>query len=422
MTCESCAVILEENKKLKKRLDELEKRLNVYENPHTPPSKKHFSPRPKSNGKPGQKKGHEGTTRDQAEPDKTITLTAKKCPHCGAKLKKPNSFRRRVIEDIPPIPQRTVTEFLIGCCYCDNCGKEVIPTHPELPKEGRFGKNLISHTTMMKYSDRIPHRKIRKALKRQFGIYISSATILDLTRRACNVLRPEYERILERIRNSKAVYSDETGMKVNGEKHWIWIFVSGNDVLVVINKSRGRAVPEEILGNDYKGIVVCDGWKAYRMFAILQRCWAHLLREADELANNHEEANSISDELHSIFNDCKQMIGEDPPPDKRKRIWDVMNARMRNILNMNCTSEPIRKFVKKVSNGFDHWFTFVLYPYVEPTNNIAERALRENVIHRKIIGTLRNGKGMFIHETAMSVIPSWENVGLNPHEQLVGLL
>lgn len=423
MTCESC---LEKDKvisELKRRIDGLEKRLNMHENAHTPPSQKRFaSKKSNSNGNPGQKKGHEGITRQQPEADRTIKLTAKTCPHCGAKLNKPKGFRRRIIEDVPKNPQKIITKFLIGHCHCNNCGKEVIPTHPELPKEGIFGKNLTSHAAMMKYMDRLPHRRIRKAIKRQFGMDISSATILDLNRRACNVIRPEYEKILERIRNSKVVHADETGMKVNGDKHWIWIFVSGNDVLVVINKSRGKAVPEEILGKEYKGIVVCDGWKTYRMFKTLQRCWAHLLREADNLAEHHKEALRVSEHLHSIFNDCRSMLDTDPPPDIREQIREVMNARTKLLLGMEYKSEPVKKFINKITNGFDYWFTFVTHPYVEPTNNIAERALRENVIHRKIIGTLRNEKGMFIHETAMSVIPTWENMGLNPHEELMSLL
>jgi hypothetical protein len=40
--------------------------------------------------------------------------------------------------------------------------------------------------------------------------------------------------------------------------------------------------------------------------------------------------------------------------------------------------------------GYPFWFTFVTVSEVEPTNNRAERALRELVVHRKIIGTLES--------------------------------
>ncbi|VVB68943.1 Encapsulating protein for peroxidase [uncultured archaeon] len=60
-----------------------------------------------------------------------------------------------------------------------------------------------------------------------------------------------------------------------------------------------------------------------------------------------------------------------------------------------------------------HWFTSIVHPGVEPTNNRAERALREHVVLRKIVGTLRNGKDALIHESTMTVLATWEQEGLN---------
>ena len=43
---------------------------------------------------------------------------------------------------------------------------------------------------------------------------------------------------------------------------------------------------------------------------------------------------------------------------------------------------------------------------MEATNNRAERALREYVVRREIMGTFRNGKGTKIYETVMTVLAS----------------
>jgi len=53
----------------------------------------------------------------------------------------------------------------------------------------------------------------------------------------------------------------------------------------------------------------------------------------------------------------------------------------------------IQKFTTKLKNAKDYLFTFLLYPGVPPTNNAAEQALRESVVHRKIRGLVRNEKG-----------------------------
>jgi len=62
--------------------------------------------------------------------------------------------------------------------------------------------------------------------------------------------------------------------------------------------------------------------------------------------------------------------------------------------------------------------TFVGELAVSPTNNAAENALREPVILRKLIGTLRNERGMFIHKTALTLLATWGQQGQNPYEEL----
>gem|GEM_PF-3867255 len=46
-------------------------------------------------------------------------------------------------------------------------------------------------------------------------------------------------------------------------------------------------------------------------------------------------------------------------------------------MNMNPREPKLRKFIEKIRRGYPFWFTFITTPRVEPTNNCAERALRE---------------------------------------------
>ena len=71
----------------------------------------------------------------------------------------------------------------------------------------------------------------------------------------------------------------------------------------------------------------------------------------------------------------------------------------------------MRRFEFKMLNGMGHWFTFLAVPGVEPTNNRAERALREHLVQRKIMGCFRNGKGTWIYEMVMTVLSSWKQQG-----------
>ena len=153
---------------LEKENENLKHRLLAYENPHTPSSKGGFLERPlipdEAKKKNGQKNGHAGTTRPQAKPDKVIPVTAEKC-YCGRKLGHPSFIEPRIVEEIPEPQPILVTQFDIAHYDCA-CGAHVVASHPDLPKEGRFGKNLLSHIAVLKFEDRLPHKKITSALIR----------------------------------------------------------------------------------------------------------------------------------------------------------------------------------------------------------------------------------------------------------------
>jgi len=86
------------------------------------------------------------------------------------------------------------------------------------------------------------------------GLLLSPATIFDLTRRAGEAVRPEYDAILERIRGAPILYVDETGIHVQGEKHWIWTFTTPFETFFVIRKSRGTNVLIEVHWSSVKDI------------------------------------------------------------------------------------------------------------------------------------------------------------------------
>ena len=71
----------------------------------------------------------------------------------------------------------------------------------------------------MKYKERLHHRKVCESLDRTYGLRVTPATVLDITRRVSGWLRPEYEGILNRIRSADVVYVDEMGAKVDGAWH-----------------------------------------------------------------------------------------------------------------------------------------------------------------------------------------------------------
>jgi transposase len=413
-----------ENELLKAKILELEARLAQYENAHTPPSLRRGRNRRRgqdkeNNGKPGQKIGHKGITRPHAKPDKQVEVTADRCPDCGTELGAPIRIESQIIEEIPEPQPVIVTEYKIAHYRCPCCHREVGANDAGCPNEGIFGNNTIAQTTLLKYEDRLPHRKIQNTLKRLYGLNISPATILDLTRRAADAVQSEYDAILSKIRGAPILYVDETSIRVQGKKHWIWAFTTPSETFVVIRKSRGMKVLLEVLTRRFTGVIVCDGWKPYAKFTKrLQRCWAHLLRESKDLAEKIEEAIPLHQALKKLYEELNDALENDPPPEVRRELWHMARATLQRWIMKEYVCEKVRKLIGKINNGFEYWFTFIIHPGVEPTNNRAERALREHVVLRKILGTLRNGKGTSIHERIMTMLATWGQQGLNSLQML----
>ena len=73
-----------------------------------------------------------------------------------------------------------------------------------------------------------------------------------------------------------------------------------------------------------------------------------------------------------------------------------------------------RDLVTLIKNGKEFWFTCVLHPEIEPTNNRVERGIRKFVILEKIMGCLRSEQGKKTTQIMMSLFGTWRLQKLNP--------
>ena len=132
----------------------------------------------------------------------------------------------------------------------------------------------------------------------------------------------------------------------------IWTFTTENETLIAIRKSREKRVLKEVLERNFGGVIVCDGWKSYSSFTSrIQRCWAHLLREAEYLAERIEEAKPLSQSRHELYRRINI------PPEEAARLVEAAKAEMLRLTSEPYRSEEVRRFAVQIRNGIDHWFT-----------------------------------------------------------------
>ena len=430
-------------------IEQLEARLKQYENPNTPPSKQGGAakspgrddqdgdedeeseeddaggdPDAASDSSPGRSEGHEGTTRPPPEPEETIRVDQGYCPDCEQILSNPENYVSQTVIDVPlPVPT-TVVKYELGKHHC-SCGNEVVAEHPDCPKKGRFGPNIMAQTALSRFHQRLPNRKQAELFDWELDHPVSHRTIYNLTKRVADRLRPAYNDIKEKIRESNVVYCDETAFPVDGEQHWAWTFVTDDEVLFWVDESRGSGVLEDVLGEEFAedSTLSCDGWSAYSSYHTkLQRCWAHLLREAEYVAERYEEAERLSEELHALHDDLTTFVEGEPSASAREQRRAEASLHLEGLIREDYEVREVQQLIKKISNGLGHWLTFVTEPGVDSTNNRAERALREQVVLRKMFRTLRSAEGVRIHETITTMLATWKRRGLDPPEQLQSIL
>ena len=430
-------------------IEQLEARLKQYENPNTPPSKQGGAakspgrddqdgdedeeseeddaggdPDAASDSSPGRSEGHEGTTRPPPEPEETIRVDQGYCPDCEQILSNPENYVSQTVIDVPlPVPT-TAVKYELGKHHC-SCGNEVVAEHPDCPKKGRFGPNIMAQTALSRFHQRLPNRKQAELFDWELDHPVSHRTIYNLTKRVADRLRPAYNDIKEKIRESNVVYCDETAFPVDGEQHWAWTFVTDDEVLFWVDESRGSGVLEDVLGEEFAedSTLSCDGWSAYSSYHTkLQRCWAHLLREAEYVAERYEEAERLSEELHALHDDLTTFVEGEPSASAREQRRAEASLHLEGLIREDYEVREVQQLIKKISNGLGHWLTFVTEPGVDSTNNRAERALREQVVLRKMFRTLRSAEGVRIHETITTMLATWKRRGLDPPEQLQSIL
>jgi transposase len=188
---------------------------------------------------PGRPKGHKGTTRPKPRTPDIIKSPEKKntCNQCGAPLQE-IQVDHHIIEEKANRQPRQVIDFLEFEFKCTCCNSYAYARHPDCPPKGVFGKNALIQTTLLKFEQRLPFEKISQQMQSQFGLSMTPASALDITRRVSQDLRPQYEAIMSRVRHANVVNVDETSEKVDGVNYWLWVFTTETDTLFAIRKSR----------------------------------------------------------------------------------------------------------------------------------------------------------------------------------------
>lgn len=300
--------IVIENEKLKKKL-------RKYENPHTPSSKQGFE-KPQAQGlKVGRKAGaitnHKGRTRMFDKPTQIIDVEAKKNPSNGnTNIEETGEYEERITTDFKI--EKVVTLYRLKYYRDKDSGEIFLASHPDIPEKGIFGKNVLAFTNAMHFEYRVPFASIANIFINVFGIQMTSPTAMDICNRVANKVSPKYEELNGKLKNTNVVNIDETGSNQNGKSEWLWGFFTSAIAFFRFFPQRGGKIIVDVLGKCFKGKIGCDGWSTYAVYSeeygvLLQRCWAHLIREVKYTCKDIPELHDAYVWIMDMFGKIKKL-------------------------------------------------------------------------------------------------------------------
>lgn len=437
-----------EIRKLQSRIDELSnkptaksapaKPRTTSENSSLPPSKdpigfkrtqslREKSPRP-NGGQPG----HKGHTKEQtAQPNTIVECAPSVCPECGRTIDASGLHiaERRQIWDLPLPIAPIVTEYLRmeGKCRCGHCCKGSFPEAATAPVS--YGPNVHALIGYMSTLQSIPFKRMVDILNNVFGLQMSQGTVSNILKRLRKKAEAQMQEFRQDIEKSAVVGADETGVKINGEQHWIWTFQTEALTYMTIDKGRGKAVIDKHFPDGLpQSILVTDRHSPYFNMNVAdhQICIAHLLRNLIYLSQTAPDCD-WSIKMMKLLREAihiKHLSPQGVVDSKEiERIRGHLDNLMDNIpiVNDEAQQKTVKDFILNLSSKKEYILTFLTHPAVPADNNASERSVRPVKTKMKVSGQFKNTDGATSYTNLHSIVQTARKNNRDPFAALAEL-
>ena len=311
--------------------------------------------------------------------------------------------------------------------YVDGAGNTVLPEVPELKGQPIFGPRLLSMLGWMKSRAHCSYTTLALWMEDVLQVPVSRGYLAKLCNGPISAsLARSHEELKDAVGEQSQLGSDETSLKNNGKKHWVWCITAPLFTIFHIARSRSRAILEELVGIEFAGFIHFDYFSSncsvawnYDMKA--QYCWAHLIRDIRFLLKHPNRQTQLWGEalldrarrMFSAWHRRGQMSEAGfhrSMLTHRDRFLDLVRdpPATREAKNL---MERFRDIELQDGSYYDKsqdYFRFMFEPGVEPTNNHTEQQIRHCVIDRRITQGTRSEAGQRYHERMWSAIATCE--------------
>lgn len=329
-----------------------------------------------------------------------------------------------------------VTPYLLYDNHCLHCGhhnrytpksntvmENSVWEKTQLSEWRWIGPHLAAFIVHLKMEFRLPIRKIKDLLS-YFGVSLSAGTIAQCYEESGLAVAPLEKEIVDTLLQEALVHADETIWLEKSKTLWLWIFSAISVVYFCVGK-RTKEQLQHILQTSFSGWLMTDGYGAYRHYAKRLRCWAHLLRKAQGLAESTDAlakayGHLVLNLLKACMNELYQWREEAHPKEKTNVLKDKLFSEL-DAFKKICEKyggdtifhEKTKALAREFLNDWDAIFRILEHPYLPLTNNEAERGLRPWVLLRKICFGSKSAKGTKTFTLLASVIGTCKKRSIN---------
>jgi transposase len=371
--------------------------------------------------KPGRKKGrrhgphaHRAAIQPEQIDEHYDVPLPDHCPHCDSR---DIEETRVVVQYQTEIPARPIhRQFDIHLGECLHCGQTIHPRH-ELQTSDAVGAAASqlgprAHAAMALLNKQLglSHGKIARLFRELFGIPIARASSARSILRTARRGEPAYQTIRRDVRGSPWVVPDETGWRVGGQNAWLHAFVSETATCYEIGDRSGE-VAERLLGQDWSGTLVHDGWSAYDRLAraFHQQCIGHLQRRCRNLLETSSRGavrfpRAVLALVDRAFALRRAWRGRRLSGEELARRGLALACELEHLSSGKFTNKENRRLAKHINKHAMHWFWFLIDPSIDATNWRAEQAIRPAVVNRKVWGGNRTWGGAHAQSVLSSLL------------------
>lgn len=414
--CEQCLEkqrridqLVEENARLKAQLHYRDKKQNEgFFGSSTPSAQRPVKPHTDSDNQSkrgGRPKGHPGHGRkgfaaDQAARVVDVGLDAA-CPDCGRPMEDKGVRCRSVLEIPPPRPEPIL--YRLRKYYCAHCQKARQAHAPAVLPKALFGNQLIARIAFLHYVHGIPLGRICD----QMGLDLGS--VVQMLHRLASLFKPVVPRLIQLYRRAPVRHADETSWRTDGRSGYAWLFSTPDLSLFLFRQTRSASVPREVFGNrPLSGVLVVDRYNGYNKVPCkLQYCYAHLMREVEDLAKefpDNAEVSVFTATLIPLLAEAMHLRGQLIADSDYYRRAAALKKAIVSVSNQPAQHLGIRRIQDIFHDHAKRLYHWVKDRAVPPDNNRAERELRPTVIARKVSFGSQSEAGAQTREILMSLL------------------